>query len=187
MVSGHNRIQVFLNCTNKRNLNKSEIMKKIALCLMTTFLSLTFLPVKSYATTTSISDSLVVAKLAGRDDFLVRSTITRKNDLSNLNQSDKNNSRGTEAVPGRNQDNGMNKGMYVSRMLIPSYDIGNHFDINNLKIKIMGNLLYVVAVILLIAWAIGFFAYSTGGIIHILLVIAIIAVLLRIIQGKKVI
>jgi hypothetical protein len=49
----------------------------------------------------------------------------------------------------------------------------------------MGNLLYVVAIVLLIAWAIGFFAYSTGGIIHILLVIAIIAVLLRIISGRK--
>jgi len=50
----------------------------------------------------------------------------------------------------------------------------------------MGYLLYVIAVILLIAWAIGFFAYSTGGIIHILLVIAIIAVILRVIQGKKI-
>jgi hypothetical protein len=49
----------------------------------------------------------------------------------------------------------------------------------------MGNLLYVVAVILLIAWAIGFFAYNTGSIIHVLLVIAIIAVILRVIQGKK--
>jgi hypothetical protein len=51
----------------------------------------------------------------------------------------------------------------------------------------MGNLLYTLAVILLIAWAIGFLGFHVGGIIHILLVIAIIAVLLRIIQGKKVI
>jgi hypothetical protein len=49
----------------------------------------------------------------------------------------------------------------------------------------MGNLLYAVAVILLIIWAIGFLGYHTGGIIHILLVIAIIAVLLRVIQGRK--
>jgi hypothetical protein len=48
----------------------------------------------------------------------------------------------------------------------------------------MGNLLYVVAVILLIAWAVGYFAYSAGGIIHVLLVIAIIAVILRVIQGN---
>lgn len=50
----------------------------------------------------------------------------------------------------------------------------------------MGNLLYVIAVILLIAWAIGFVGYSAGGIIHILLVIAIIAVILRLIQGRSI-
>ncbi len=51
----------------------------------------------------------------------------------------------------------------------------------------MGNLLYLVAVILIIAWAIGFFAYSAGGIIHILLIIAVIAIILRVIQGNKVV
>lgn len=50
----------------------------------------------------------------------------------------------------------------------------------------MGNLLYIIAVILLIAWAIGFFAYSAGGIIHILLIIALIAIILRVIQGNRV-
>ncbi len=50
----------------------------------------------------------------------------------------------------------------------------------------MGNLLYVIAVILLIAWAIGFIGYNAGGIIHILLVIAIIAILFRLIQGRRV-
>ena len=59
-------------------------------------------------------------------------------------------------------------------------------DINNLKLKIMGNLLYIIAVILVIAWAIGFLGFHVGGIIHVLLVIAIIAVLFRIIQGRKV-
>ena len=47
----------------------------------------------------------------------------------------------------------------------------------------MGNLLYIIAVILVIGWAIGFLGYHAGGIIHILLVIAIIAVLLRVIRG----
>ncbi len=47
----------------------------------------------------------------------------------------------------------------------------------------MGGLLYIIAVILIIGWAIGFFAYSAGGIIHILLVIAIIAILFRLIRG----
>jgi len=50
----------------------------------------------------------------------------------------------------------------------------------------MGNLLYIIAVILIIGWAIGFFAYSAGGIIHILLIIALVAVILRVIQGRKV-
>ena len=50
----------------------------------------------------------------------------------------------------------------------------------------MGNLLYVIAVILIIAWAIGFIGYSVGGIIHILLVIAVIAIILRLIQGRRI-
>ena len=48
----------------------------------------------------------------------------------------------------------------------------------------MSNLLYTVAVILIIFWAIGFFAFSLGSIIHVLLVIAVIAILLRLIQGR---
>ncbi|MBG6062626.1 cbb3-type cytochrome oxidase subunit 3 [Flavobacterium sp. CG_9.1] len=50
----------------------------------------------------------------------------------------------------------------------------------------MSNLLYTIAVILVIFWAIGFFAYSAGSIIHILLVIAVIAILFRLISGRKV-
>lgn len=49
----------------------------------------------------------------------------------------------------------------------------------------MGNLLYIIAVILVIAWAIGFMGFQAGGIIHVLLVIAIIAVLFRVISGSK--
>ncbi|MBP4142190.1 lmo0937 family membrane protein [Flavobacterium sp. I-SCBP12n] len=50
----------------------------------------------------------------------------------------------------------------------------------------MGNLLYTIAVILVIFWAIGFFAFSVGSIIHILLVIAVIAILFRLISGRSV-
>jgi len=50
----------------------------------------------------------------------------------------------------------------------------------------MGNLLYIVAVILIIGWLIGFVGYGAGGIIHILLVIAVIAILFQIIQGRRV-
>jgi hypothetical protein len=50
----------------------------------------------------------------------------------------------------------------------------------------MGNLLYIIAVILIIGWLVGFVGFHAGGLIHILLVIAIIAVLLRLISGKRV-
>jgi hypothetical protein len=49
----------------------------------------------------------------------------------------------------------------------------------------MGNLLYTIAVILIILWAIGFIGYNAGGIIHILLVIALFAIILRVIRGKN--
>ena len=50
----------------------------------------------------------------------------------------------------------------------------------------MGNLLYTIAVILVIVWAIGFFGgMVSSSLIHVLLVIAIIVVLLRVIQGRK--
>lgn len=49
----------------------------------------------------------------------------------------------------------------------------------------MSNLLYLIAFILIIFWAIGFFAFNIGAIIHIVLIIAIISILLRIIQGNK--
>lgn len=57
------------------------------------------------------------------------------------------------------------------------------YESRNIKTKIMENLLYIIAVILLIGWAIGFFAYSVGSVIHILLVLAIIAIILRLIRG----
>ncbi|MET0635536.1 MAG: lmo0937 family membrane protein [Chitinophagaceae bacterium] len=47
-------------------------------------------------------------------------------------------------------------------------------------------MLYLIAVILIIGWALGFFYFSVGGVIHILLVIAIIAILLRLIRGDRV-
>ena len=49
----------------------------------------------------------------------------------------------------------------------------------------MSNLLYTVAIILIIMWAIGFFAFSAGGVIHILLIIAVVAIILRVIQGRN--
>jgi Family of unknown function (DUF5670) len=50
----------------------------------------------------------------------------------------------------------------------------------------MGNLLYIIAIVLILCWAVGFFAYSAGYLIHLLLVIALIAILLRVIQGRRI-
>ncbi len=49
----------------------------------------------------------------------------------------------------------------------------------------MGNLLYIIAVILVISWLIGSYGYGAGGLIHSLLVIAIIAVLVNFIGGRR--
>jgi predicted ferric reductase len=49
----------------------------------------------------------------------------------------------------------------------------------------MRSILYIVAVLLVIGWLIGFIGYNAGGIIHVLLVIAVIVLLLNIIQGKR--
>jgi hypothetical protein len=49
----------------------------------------------------------------------------------------------------------------------------------------MSNLLYVIAVVLLIGWVLGAFVFTVGKMIHILLVLAIIAILIRVIKGDS--
>lgn len=47
-------------------------------------------------------------------------------------------------------------------------------------------MLYTIAVILVILWLVGFVSsYTMGGLIHVLLVIAIVVVLARVISGRK--
>ena len=47
-------------------------------------------------------------------------------------------------------------------------------------------MLWTIAVVLFVLWALGMTtAYAASGVIHILLVIAIVVVLLRIIQGRR--
>ncbi|MGK7396375.1 MAG: lmo0937 family membrane protein [Candidatus Cyclobacteriaceae bacterium M3_2C_046] len=50
----------------------------------------------------------------------------------------------------------------------------------------MSNLLYLIAIILVIAWLIGVIGFSATGLIHILLVIAVVAILLRVISGRRI-
>lgn len=48
-------------------------------------------------------------------------------------------------------------------------------------------MLETIAIILLILWALGLVSsYSMGGLIHILLVAAIVVILVRIIQGRRI-
>ncbi len=47
-------------------------------------------------------------------------------------------------------------------------------------------MLYTIAVILVVLWLLGMVApYTLGGFIHILLVLAVISVLIRVIQGRR--
>ena len=54
----------------------------------------------------------------------------------------------------------------------------------HLKTIIMRSILYIIAVILVIGWLLGFFVYSATGLIHILLVLAVISLLLALIGGR---
>ena len=69
----------------------------------------------------------------------------------------------------------MDSGNTLANLLL-SYNIKINFTMNNL--------LYIVAVILVIGWLLGFFYFNVGSIIHILLIIAIIAIILRVIKGN---
>lgn len=48
----------------------------------------------------------------------------------------------------------------------------------------MRNILYIIAVILIIGWLLGVFAYSIGGVIHILLVLAVVSILLSLVRRE---
>jgi hypothetical protein len=49
----------------------------------------------------------------------------------------------------------------------------------------MRSFLYIIAVILVIGWLLGAFVYTLGGLIHILLVLAVISIILSIIRGDR--
>ncbi len=46
-------------------------------------------------------------------------------------------------------------------------------------------MLLYVAIILAILWLLGFFAHIGGGLIHILLVVALVVFIINLIQGRK--
>lgn len=49
----------------------------------------------------------------------------------------------------------------------------------------MGNLLWLIIVVLVIMWLAGFAMHVGGGIIHLLLVIAVILIIFRLLTGRK--
>jgi hypothetical protein len=49
------------------------------------------------------------------------------------------------------------------------------------------SMLWIIAVVLIVLWAVGMVSsYTLGGFIHLLLVLAVIMVLIRIIQGRRI-
>lgn len=61
------------------------------------------------------------------------------------------------------------------------------YSLNKITQPKFTTMLYLIAVILIIGWLLGFFVFSAGGLIHILLVVAVIAILLRLIRGDRVV
>jgi hypothetical protein len=58
--------------------------------------------------------------------------------------------------------------------------------VTTFEIRRFNNMLWTIAVILLVLWALGLTtAYTASGLIHILLVLAIVVVLIRVIQGRR--
>jgi hypothetical protein len=50
----------------------------------------------------------------------------------------------------------------------------------------MRSILYIIAVVLIVGWLLGFFVYSAGSLIHILLVLAVISLLIGLIRRGEV-
>ena len=46
-------------------------------------------------------------------------------------------------------------------------------------------ILYIIAVLLVIGWVLGYFIYSLGGLIHILLILAVISIIMTFIKGDS--
>ncbi|MFD0795410.1 lmo0937 family membrane protein [Mucilaginibacter litoreus] len=49
----------------------------------------------------------------------------------------------------------------------------------------MSSILYIIAAILIIGWILGAFVFVIGGLIHILLVLAVIAIIIGIFRGRS--
>ena len=60
-------------------------------------------------------------------------------------------------------------------------------SINRLTLTRKLKMLYTIAIILIILWLLGMVtSFAAGGLIHILLVVAVVVILIRVISGRKV-
>ena len=79
------------------------------------------------------------------------------------------------------------KGFEKTGLTVPGMGFGRIILQPLLKYFVMGNLLYVIVVILIIGWLLGMFAFNvTGGLIHALLVIAVILIIIKLVSGRRV-
>ena len=69
---------------------------------------------------------------------------------------------------------------------IVTSDRGGEQDSERQKKKKEVDMLEALIVILIIGWALGLFAFHVGGLIHVLIVIALIVLVIRLLQGRKV-
>jgi len=67
-----------------------------------------------------------------------------------------------------------------------------YFDIGTVVMTASGtkrrcDMLWAIAVVLLVLWLLGFMTHVGGGLVHLLLVVAVVVVLIRVIQGRRVV
>lgn len=86
--------------------------------------------------------------------------------------------KGEVAIPLRNIAGLIRQSRNYLAFFLP---LAGHYKFNIM----IRSILYVIAVLLVIGWALGLFVYNLGSIIHILLVLAIISIIISFIGGSK--
>jgi len=65
-------------------------------------------------------------------------------------------------------------------------DNGSVQDSERQKKNKEASMLETILIILVVLWALGFFAFHVGGLVHVLLVIAAVVLIIRLLQGRRV-
>lgn len=72
--------------------------------------------------------------------------------------------------------------VFSLRVLI---DITQKIDKHERQVQNMGRILWIILVVILAVWVIGFLLDVAGGLIHILLIIAAIVLIVNLVTGRK--